>query len=145
MTIRLEIVTAERVLFEGDVDAIAAPGVEGEIGVLPQHAALMTALQPGDLRYRVGDNEEDFAVTGGFLDVRGDRVSVLADAAERLDEIDVVRAEEAVVRARQRIAEHTGDVDLERALRSLRRGQARLGVSRRRRRPTGAPPREGVV
>lgn len=145
MTIRLEIVTAERVIFEGDVDAVAAPGAEGEIGVLPKHAALMTALQPGDLRYRVGDNEEDFAVTGGFLDVNGDRVSVLADAAERLDDIDVVRAEEAVARARQRIAEHKGDVDLERALRSLRRGQARLGVSRRRRRPTGAPPREGVV
>lgn len=143
MTIRLEIVTAERTLFEGDVDALAAPGVEGEIGVLPKHAALMTVLQPGDLRYRVNGVEEEFSVTGGFIDVRGDHVSVLADAAERSDEIDVARAEEAVARAQRRIEEHTGDVDLERALRSLRRGQARLNVTRRRRRRgPGVPSRE---
>lgn len=141
MPMRLEIVTAERVLFQGDVDAVVAPGIDGEIGILPKHAALMTVLQPGELRYRTGGDEEIFAVTGGFIDVHADKVSVLADAAERADEIDLERAEEAVNRARQRIAEHGEDVDLERALGSLRRAQVRLNVTRRRR-GAGAPQRE---
>ncbi len=136
---RLEIVTAERTLFQGEVDAVVAPGVDGEIGVLPKHAALMTALQPGELRYRNVEGEQEFVVTGGFLEVRGDQVSVLADAAERAEEIDAARAEEAVVRARQRIAEHGQDLDIERALGSLRRAQVRLNVTRRRRRAAGAP------
>lgn len=141
MPMRLEIVTAERVLFEGDVDAVVAPGIDGEIGILPKHAALMTVLQPGVLRYRTGDSEEEFVVTGGFIDVHADRVSVLADAAERADEIDLERAEEAVARAQQRIAEHQEDFDLERALHSLRRAQVRLNITRRRR-GSGAPRRE---
>ena len=138
---RLEIVTAERVLFQGDVDAVVAPGIDGEIGILPKHAALMTVLQPGELRYRTGDTEEHFTVTGGFIDVHTDKVSVLADAAERVDEIDLARAEEAVARARQRITERQEDFDLERALHSLRRAQVRLNVTRRRR-GAGVPQRE---
>lgn len=141
MPMRLEIVTAERVLFQGEVDSVVAPGVEGELGILPKHAALMTVLQPGELRYRTGGAEEHFVVTGGFIDVHGDKVSVLADAAERADEIDLARAEEAVARARQRISEHQGDLDLERALHSLRRAQVRLNVTRRRR-GAGVPQRE---
>ena len=133
MPMRLEIVTAERVLFEGEVDVVVVPGADGEIGVLPKHAALMTVLQPGELRYRTGDSEEQFVVTGGFVDVRGDRVSVLADAAEHIDEIDMARVEEAIARAQERIAEQRGDVDLERALSSLRRARVRLNVTRRRR------------
>ena len=133
MPMRLEIVTAERILFEGEVDVVVVPGADGEIGVLPKHAALMTVLQPGELRYRTGDSEEQFVVTGGFVDVRGDRVSVLADAAEHIDEIDMARVEEAIARAQERIAEQRGDVDLERALSSLRRARVRLNVTRRRR------------
>ena len=133
MPMRLEIVTAERVLFEGEVDVVVVPGADGEIGVLPKHAALMTVLQPGELRYRTGDSEEQFVVTGGFVEVRGDRVSVLADAAEHIDEIDMARVEEAIARAQERIAEQRGDVDLERALSSLRRARVRLNVTRRRR------------
>ena len=101
--------------------------------MLPKHAALMTVLQPGELRYRTGDSEEQFVVTGGFVEVRGDRVSVLADAAEHIDEIDMARVEEAIARAQERIAEQRGDVDLERALSSLRRARVRLNVTRRRR------------
>ena len=142
MPLRLEIVTAERLLFEGDVDAVVAPGIDGEFGVLPKHAALMTVLQPGELRYRTGAGEEYFAVTGGFVEVRGDRVWVMADAAEHLDEINAARAEEAVERARERIAERGEDLDLERALHSLRRAHVRLDLTRRRRRGTGAPERE---
>ena len=139
MPMRLEIVTAERVLFEGDVDAVVAPGIDGELGILPKHAALMTALQPGELRYRNAEGEQQFAVTGGFMEVRGDHVSVLADAAERADEIDAARAEEAVARAKERIAEHGQDLDIERALGSLRRAQVRLNITRRRRRPVAPP------
>ena len=140
---RLEIITAERALFEGHVDAVTAPGAEGQLGILPHHAALMTALLPGELHYRAGDEETYLAVTGGFMEVTGDRVVVLADAAERSEEIDESRAEEAFRRAQARIAELSGEVDLERALRSLRRAQVRLDIARRRaRRGPGVPERE---
>ena len=142
--LRLEILTAERSLFEGDVDAVTAPGVEGELGILPHHAALMTALQPGELRYRSGADETQLAVTGGFMEVTANRVVVLADAAERVEEIDEARAEEAMRRAQQSIAERAEDVDLDQALQSLRRARVRLDVARRRRRRgPGAPAREG--
>ena len=134
MPTRLEIVTAERILFEGDVDVVVAPGGEGELGVLPHHAPVMTTLLPGELRYRIGGEENYYIVHGGFMDVRGDQVVVLADAAEHVNEIDEARAEEAISRAQQRIAARGDDVDLERALTSLRRGQIRLRVTRRRRR-----------
>jgi F-type H+-transporting ATPase subunit epsilon len=134
MPTRLEIVTAERVLFEGEVDAVVAPGGEGQLGVLPHHAAVMTTLQAGELRYRVGGEENHYVIHGGFMDVRGDQVVVLADAAEHVDEIDVARAEEAIQRAQERIAARGEDMNLERALASLRRGQIRVSITRRRRR-----------
>ena len=134
MPTRLEIITAERVLFDGDVDGVVAPGAEGELGVLPHHAALMTLLQPGELRYRIGDQETSVAVTGGFMEVTADRVTVLADAAERVEEIDEARAQEAIRRAQERIAHRDEDMDLEEALRALRRAQMRVGIVRRRRR-----------
>ena len=134
MPTRLEIVTAERVIFEGEVDAVVAPGGEGQLGVLPHHAAVMTTLQAGELRYRVGGEENHYVIHGGFMDVRGDQVVVLADAAEHVDEIDVARAEEAIQRAQERIAARGEDMNLERALASLRRGQIRVSITRRRRR-----------
>lgn len=134
MPTRLEIVTAERVLFEGEVDVVVAPGGEGQLGVLPNHAAVMTTLQRGELRYRIGGEEHHYIIHGGFMDIRGDQVVVLADAAEHVDEIDEARAEEAVQRAQERIASRSDDVNLERALASLRRGQIRLSITRRRRR-----------
>ena len=141
MPMRLEILTAEGVLFDGDVDSVVAPGSEGELGILPHHAALMTMLQPGELRYRTGGGEAHLAVHGGFMEVRGDHVIVLADAAERVAAIDEARAEEAVRRAQERIASRSADMDIERALRSLRRAQVRVRVTRRRReRPTTGLP-----
>ena len=140
MPMRLEIITGERVLFQGDVESVVAPGSEGELGVLPHHAAVMTMLQPGELFYTIDGTETSFALTGGFMEIRGDHVVVLADAAERVDEIDEARAEEAVRRARERIAARVTDVDLERALQSLRRAQIRVQtVQRRRGRGSGAP------
>jgi F-type H+-transporting ATPase subunit epsilon len=140
MPTRLEIITAEGVLFEGDVDTLVAPGGEGELGILPQHAALMTTLQAGELRYSVDGAETFMAVTGGFMDVRGDKIVVLADAAEHVTEIDAERAEEAMRRAQERVSARGVDLDLERALQSLRRAQVRVQATRRRRRqPPTAP------
>ncbi len=141
MPMRLEVLTAEGLLFDGDVDSVVAPGSEGELGILPHHAALMTMLQPGELRYRTADGESYLAVHGGFMEVRGDHVVVLADAAEHVDAINEARAEEAVLRAQERISSRAADMDIERALRSLRRAQVRVRITRRRRqRPTTGLP-----
>ncbi|HEY8885031.1 MAG TPA: ATP synthase F1 subunit epsilon, partial [Chloroflexota bacterium] len=93
--LRLDVVTAERLVFSEDVDIVIAPGSEGELGILPRHAALMTTLQPGALRARIGTDEIDLAIGGGFLEVRDNRVLVLADSAERSEEIDIERARAA--------------------------------------------------
>ena len=111
---QLEIITAERILFDGEVDAVVAPGSEGELGILPHHAPLMTMLQAGELRYRIGDEETYFALSGGFMEVTSDRVTVLADAAERADEIDEARAQEAMSQAQEACRSH--DLALQRSL-----------------------------
>ena len=134
-TMKLEIVTAERLVYEDQVNAVVAPGIEGQLGILPHHAALLTTLQPGELTIR-NDGEEDvfMAISGGFLEVMNNRVVVLADTAERADEIDENRAEEAMLRAQEQLDTRTEDVNLERALTSIMRSQTRLKVVRRRRR-----------
>jgi len=132
-SIRLDIITAERTVFSDDVDFVAAPGVEGQLGILPHHTPLMTMLQPGELRAKKGGEEFILVVTGGFLEVRPDRVIVLADAAEREEEIDIQRAEEAKKRARERLSHPIPGVDAARAEASLRRALARLQVVERRR------------
>ncbi len=131
-TMRLEIVTAERVVYSEDVDVLVAPGIDGQLGILPNHAPLMTVLQPGELRV-VKDGEDTYmAVSGGFLEVMANTVTILADTAEHAEEIDVERAERAVQRARDRIESIGADIDLERATATLRRSQARLSVAGRR-------------
>jgi F-type H+-transporting ATPase subunit epsilon len=140
-TTRLEIVTAERVVFSEDVDVVIAPGIEGQLGVLPHHAPLMTTLEPGELLVRRGGEEFYLAITGGFVEVRPDRIIILADAAERAEEIDVARAEEAKRRAEERLKERAPEVDLLRAEAALRRSLARLDVvARRKRRSKTQPP-----
>jgi F-type H+-transporting ATPase subunit epsilon len=131
---KLEIITAERRVYSEDVDLVVAPGIEGQLGILPRHAPLMTALQPGELLIRKDGQETFLAVSGGFMEVLGNQVTILADAAERSEEIDEQRAQQAVERARERIANREEDIELEEALRSLRRAQVRLNVVRRRRR-----------
>jgi F-type H+-transporting ATPase subunit epsilon len=133
---RLEIITAEREVYADDVDVVVAPGIEGQLGILPHHAPLMTALQPGELMIRQNGEEIYLAVTGGFMEVLGNKVTILADAAERSEEIDEARAREAMERARERLERREADLELEQALASLRRAQVRLNVvSRRRGRP----------
>jgi F-type H+-transporting ATPase subunit epsilon len=117
--------------------SFVAPGIEGQLGILPHHAPLMTVLQPGELLIRKGGEEAFLAVTGGFMEVLGNKVTVLADAAERSEEIDEQRAQQAVERAQERIRNRDSDQQLEEALRSLRRAQVRVGIARRRRRPGG--------
>ena len=137
--IRLDIVTAERMVYSEDVDAVIAPGVEGQLGILPHHTPLMTALQSGELRVKKGGEEISLAISGGFLEVRPDRIVVLADAAERAEEIDIARAEEAKRRAEQRLVERrAAGVDESRTRASLLRSLARLKVAekmKRRRKP----------
>ena len=100
---RLDIVTAERLVSSEEVDWLVAPGVDGELGILPRHAPLLTALAPGEIRV-VKDGEESFiAIGGGFMEVIGNKVTILADTAERADEIDAERAEAALSKAREQI------------------------------------------
>ena len=135
--IRLDVVTAERQIYSEDVDLVVAPGIDGEMAILPSHAPLMTTLQPGELLIRRDGEETSLVITGGFLEVRPERVTVLADAAERAEEIDAERAEEAKRRAEERLGEKLGASDLARAEAALRRSLVRLRViqKRRRRRP----------
>ena len=136
-TIKLDVVTAERVVYSDDVDVVIAPGIEGQLGILPHHAPLMTTLQPGELVARKGGEEYFLAICGGFLEVRPDRIIILADAAERVEEIDVARAEEAKRRAEERLRERTSELDTTRAEAALRRALLRLEVVGRRRRKRG--------
>jgi len=137
-TLRLEIVTAERMVYSDDVNAVVAWGVEGQLGILPHHAPLMTMLQPGDLLIRKDNEEEYLAVSGGFLEVRPDKVIVLADACERAEEVDVARAEAAKRRAEETLKERPPEVDAAAAEAALRRSLVRLKVAeKRRRKPRG--------
>jgi F-type H+-transporting ATPase subunit epsilon len=136
--IKLEIVTAERQTFADEVNAIIAPGVEGQLGILPHHAPLMTMLQPGEIILKKDGEEIYLFVSGGFLEVRPDKVIILADACERCEEIDISRAEEAKLRAEERIRSKSPEADFSRAEAALRRSVSRLKVAeriRRRQRP----------
>ncbi|HEY32193.1 MAG TPA: F0F1 ATP synthase subunit epsilon [Dehalococcoidia bacterium] len=134
MAIRLDIVTAEQLVFSDDVDIVVAPGIDGELAILPRHAPLMTMLQPGELRVRKGGEETFMAITGGFLEVRPDRITILADAAERAEDIDAARAEEAKRRAEERLRGTLSETDMARAEAALRRSLLRLRVAEKRRR-----------
>ncbi len=133
--IRLEVVTAERLTYSDDVDVVVAPGVEGELGILPHHAPLMTMLQPGELRIKKAGEEVSLAISGGFLEVRPDKVVVLADAAERADEIDLERAQDARRRAEELLKSGgPPGADLALAQVSLARALTRLKVAQKKRR-----------
>ena len=142
MTLKVEIVTAEELVYsEEDVDQLVVPGVEGELGVLTLHAPLLTMIQPGVLRIVKGDDEVEIAITGGFIEVRDNRITILADAAERAEEIDVERAEEARRQAQRRLEEREAEVDLAQVQAELAQALARIkAVTRRRRRRGGVPP-----
>jgi len=132
--IRLDIVTAERAVYSEDVDTVIAPGIEGQLGILLHHTPLMTMIEPGELRVRKGGEEFSMVISGGFLEVRPDRVIVLADAAERAEEVDLSRAEEAKRRAQEYLGRPTPEVDIARAEAALHRSLVRLKVGEKIRR-----------
>ncbi|MFC1902047.1 F0F1 ATP synthase subunit epsilon [Chloroflexota bacterium] len=128
--LKLDIVTAERIVYSEEVDTVIAPGIEGQLGILPHHAPLMTILQAGELRVRKGVEEDVMAISGGFLEVRPDRVIVLADSAERAEEIDVARAQAAKERAEKHMADRQiVEFDQARCEAALQRAMARLTVA----------------
>jgi F-type H+-transporting ATPase subunit epsilon len=129
--LHLEVVTPDRVVVSGEVDMVTAPGSEGEFGVLPGHAAFLSGILPGELRYTAGSEKTVLAVSGGFAEVSGGRMSVLVDAAEKAFEIDVDRAKRALERARERLSQDrkTKEIDFVRAEASLRRAVMRIRIA----------------
>ena len=130
-TIRLDIVTAEKVIYSGEVDIVIAPGHDGQLGILPHHAPLMTTLNAGELIARKGAEDFIIAISGGFLEVLPDRIIVLADAAERAEEIDIARAEAAKKRAQESLSHSASQLESAAAEAALRRAIARLEVAER--------------
>jgi F-type H+-transporting ATPase subunit epsilon len=139
-TVKLEIVTAERQVFSEDVTTIIAEGIDGQMTILPKHAPLITMLAPGELVIRKDGEEMYMSISGGFLEVRPEKVIVLADACERSDEIDIERAREAKKRAEERLKNISEQIDQSRAEAALRRSMARLRVVEKHRRAPGYRP-----
>ena len=133
MPFQLRVVTVERSLYEGDADFVVANGVEGELGILPRHAALMTALKPGTLKIEHGGDTDLMFIGGGFLEVLPERVTVLADVGERAEEIDEQRAEAARKRAQERLAQQLTTQEESEAEVALAAAEARLRLARARR------------
>ncbi len=133
MPIRCEIVSQDRTLYEGDVDIVVLPGSAGVMGILPKHAPLLTTLSFGVVQVRVGDDEKNFSVAGGVAEVQPDIVTILADRAENVEEIDITRAEAAQERAKEYM-EKGPPPDSDRYLAmsaALRRSTLRLDAVRR--------------
>lgn len=125
----MEVVSPERRLFQEVVEAVMLPGKEGYLGVLPRHAPMVVALDTGIVTYRQQGETKKLAVSGGFCEVKKDAVIVLADAAEKADEIDVLRAQQAKQRAERRLKAKRDDIDEARAQAALRRALVRLEVA----------------
>jgi len=139
MPLHLEIVTPERRAFEGDVDEVIVPGSEGEMGILPHHAPLISLLGQGVLRLKSGGQEQEFAIFGGFVQVRPDRVVVLAETADMASEIDLERAERARREAERALEGAVEQADLAQARAALQRALIRIRlVERGTRRPQGS-------
>ena len=146
MPIRCEIVSQDRMVFEGDADMVVVPGVEGEMGILPNHAPLLSNLQFGILKVRRQGEEQVFAIAGGIVEIQPDIVTVLADAAENVEEIDVARAQAAKRRAEESLRKGPPpDTDAFLAMEAaLKRSNLRLEAVHRYRRSRQTPGSSGV-
>lgn len=127
-TLYVEVVTAERKLFSGEATMVEVPGADGQLGILPHHAALLSTLKAGALEIRTGSGEEIFFVSGGFLEVSDNRVTVLADTGENAESIDEARAAEARRRAEERLLEIRSNTERAEAQAALQRALSRLRV-----------------
>ncbi|HEV2983096.1 MAG TPA: F0F1 ATP synthase subunit epsilon [Vicinamibacterales bacterium] len=131
--LQLQIVSADRSLVKEPVDEVQVPGADGYLGILPGHTPLLATLQVGTLWYRQGHEKHYLAIAFGFVEVQPDRVTILAQIAEKADEIDLARAEAAKKRAEARLAASTTDIDFERARIALLKSLIRLQVATRAR------------
>ncbi|MGA2903043.1 MAG: F0F1 ATP synthase subunit epsilon [Candidatus Korobacteraceae bacterium] len=130
-TLHLQIVTPDKQLVREDADQVQIPGKSGYLGILPGHAPLITELMIGELSYSHGGTTRYFAVSWGFAEVLPDKVTILADVAERAEDIDVARAQEAKARAEEALRQAAADLDFDATLYALRRAQVRLEVAAR--------------
>jgi F-type H+-transporting ATPase subunit epsilon len=132
MPLHLEIVTTDRTVFEGEVDMITVPGGGGEMGILPHHAPVLSTLKAGELRVKTDGQTQEFAIGGGFIDIHNNRVIILADSAERADEIDLARADAARMRAQEMLKNAPPNKeDLIKLENSYRKSLVRLKVAQR--------------
>jgi F-type H+-transporting ATPase subunit epsilon len=131
--IHLIVVTPERQLLQETIVEVTIPGLDGELGILPGHAPLITELGIGELRYRTSENSEPvpLAILRGFAEVLPDRVTVLAETAERATEIDLSRAEAALARAQKRLSSNDTNIDWDRASIALQRAVIRIQIARK--------------
>jgi len=128
-TFKLEIVTPEKKVVDTTAAEVQIPGRNGYLGILPGHAPLITELAVGEITFHTGAEEQRLAVAGGFAEVLPDKVTILAETAERPSEIDVERARKAKVRAEQRLTSGDTNVDVERALDAMHKAETRLQVA----------------
>jgi F-type H+-transporting ATPase subunit epsilon len=128
-TLHLQIITPDKRLVQEDADQVEMPGKSGYLGILPGHAPLITELTAGELSYTKGGNTQYLAVTWGFAEVLPDKVTILADAAERAEDIDVKRAEEAKARAQEELRNPKPEMDYDEVNFALRRAEVRLEVA----------------
>jgi F-type H+-transporting ATPase subunit epsilon len=127
--LNLEVITPERSVLRESVDEVVVPGLGGELGILPNHTPLISQLKTGVLAYRAGNDLRVMHVSGGFVEVQPDRVSVLSDVAEKPEEIDIERAERARARAEERLSSRGEDIDFRRAELKLQRAMVRIQVA----------------
>lgn len=130
-TFVLEVVTPDKTVVKEEVDMAVCPGAEGEFGILPHHVSLLSALKTGPLHYNANGRTETLFISGGFVDVNNNICSVLAESAERAEDIDVARARAAKERAERRLAQKEANIDEIRAESALRRAIMRLQVSQK--------------
>jgi len=135
MPIKIEIVTPERKVYTDEVDMVIAPGTEGVLGILPRHAPLLTGLKLGELRLKKGGEEIHLLVEGGFMEVGPDKVVIMADVAERAEEIDIARAQAAREKAEALLSQKATEIDMARTQASLQRALLRIRIAERRHRP----------
>ena len=137
-TLKLQIVTPDKRLLDEDVEQVELPGRNGYLGILPQHAPLLTELGPGEVSYVHAGKTSYLAVSWGFAEVLPDKVTILADAAERPEYIDVARAQQAKARAEEALRKQDPELDYEETLKALRRAEVRLEVAARAERTAAA-------
>ncbi|MGC2111500.1 MAG: F0F1 ATP synthase subunit epsilon [Candidatus Korobacteraceae bacterium] len=137
-TLHLQIVTPDKLLVREDADSVQIPGKKGDLGILPGHAPLITELRIGEISYSHGGSTNYLAVSWGFAEVLPDKVTILSDTAERPEDIDVKRAQEAKARAEEALRQASADLDYPAVLHALRRAEVRLEVAKRAGQTTAA-------